>query len=212
MRETRWIVVIAAVALVLAFPILAAAQEHPEEPEHPEEQEHPEEAQEHPEEAQEHQEHPEHPEHPEEGEAEAPALDEAQLADAIEAHVAAVAEEHGGTYPIEDPETGETLSLELVKVHEERLARTAPHTYFACVDFAAADGTTYDVDFFMHGETAEGLEFEDFSIHKVNGEPRYTWHEGDGVWKKKPVGEEGEHEHPEEEHEHPEHPEEPPPR
>jgi hypothetical protein len=153
----------------------------------------------------------EHPEHPEEGEAAGPALTEAQLADAIEAYVEAVAEEHGGSYPIEDPEAGETLQLTLQKVHEERLAMTAPNTYFACVDFGAPDGTTYDVDFFMKGETAEGLEFEDFSIHKVNGEPRYTWHEEDGVWKKKPVGEEGEPEQPGEEPEHPEHPEEPPP-
>ena len=199
MPKNHWTTVLAAAALVLVLPVLACAQEHPE---------HPEEAQEHPEEAQ------EHPEHPEEGEAGAAALTEAELADAIEAHVAAVAEEHGGTYPIEDPETDQTLSLELVRVHEERLARTAPNTYFACVDFAAADGTVYDVDFFMTGTSAEDLEFEDFSIHKVNGEPRYTWYEEDEVWKKKPVGEEGEHEHPEgepEHPEHPEHPEEPPP-
>lgn len=157
----------------------------------------------------------EHPEHPEEGEAAAPALTEAQLADAIEAHVEDVAADHGGTYPIEDPETGETLQLTLEKVHEERLAQTAPGTYFACVDFGAPDGTTYDVDFFMTGDSADDLEFQEFSIHKVNGEPRYTWHEEGGVWKKKPVGDEGEHhEHPEEEGEHPEHPEhpeEPPP-
>jgi len=189
MPKTRWIVVLAAAALILAFPVLTAAQEHPEHPqeEQEQEQEHPE----HPEKAQEQQEHPEHPEHPEEGEGEATPLTEAQLADAIEAYVTKVAEDHGGSYPIEDAETGRTLELELVKVHEERLSRTAPHTYFACVDMAAADGTTYDVDFFMKGETADGLEFEDFSIHKVNGEPRYTWYEEDGVWKKKPVGEEG---------------------
>ena len=195
MPKTRWIVVMAAAALILAFPVLTAAQEHPEHPEEEQEhQEHPEEEgehQEHPEEEGEHQEHPEHPEHPEEGEGESTPLTEAQLADAIEAYVAEVAEEHGGTYPIEDPETGRTLDLELVKVHEERLARTAPHTYFACVDFAAEDGTTYDVDFFMKGKTADSLEFEDFSIHKVNGEPRYTWYEEDGVWKKKPVEEGG---------------------
>lgn len=178
MMKTRWIVVLSAVALALSFPVLAAAQEHPE--------------------------------HPEEGEAAEPALTEEELADAIEAHVAAVAEEHGGTYPVEDPKTGETLQLTLDKVHEERLARTGPHTYFACADFAAADGTTYDVDFFMKGASADDLEFKKFSIHKVNGEPRYTWYEEDGVWKKKPMGEEGEHEHPEGESEHPEHPDEPP--
>lgn len=155
----------------------------------------------------------EHPEHPEEGETTAPALTEAELADAIEAHVAAIAEANDGVYPLEDPETGETLNLELVKVHEERLARTAPDTYFACVDFAGPDGTTYDVDFFMTGETADALAFEEFSIHKVDGVERYTWHEEDGVWSKVPVGGEGgeEHEHPEHPEETEEHPEEPPP-
>jgi len=187
MTTKRWTLCILAAALLLAYPAIATAQ-------------------------QEEQEHPEHPEHPEEGEATAPALTEAELADAIEAHVAEVAEENDGVYPLVDPESGETLNLELVKVHEERLARTAPDTYFACVDFAGPDGTTYDVDFFMTGASAEELEFQEFSIHKVDGAERYTWHEEEGVWKQKPVGEEGgDHEHPEESEEHPEHPEEPPP-
>jgi len=154
----------------------------------------------------------EHPEHPEEGKAAGPSLTKEQLADAIEAHVDEVAEKNGGVYPIDDPETGKALRLTLQKVHEERLAQTAPGTYFACVDFGAPDGTTYDVDFFMKGDSADHLEYQEFSIHKVNGEPRYTWYEESGVWKKKPVGDEGEHEHPEgEQPEHPEHPEEPPP-
>lgn len=153
----------------------------------------------------------EHPEHPQKGDAAGPSLTKEQLADAIEAHVEEIAAENGGAYPIEDPVTGDTLRLSLQKVHEERLAQTAPGTYFACVDFGASDGTTYDVDFFMKGDGTGDLEYEDFSIHKVNGEPRYTWYEEDGVWKKKPAGEEAEAEHAEEGGEHPEHPKEPPP-
>ena len=145
MRRNRWIAFAVVLTLTLTVPALVAAQEHPE--------------------------HPEEAEHPEEGEAAAPSLTEAHLADAIEAHVEKVAAQHGGTYPIEDPKTGETLQLTLDKVHEERLAQTAPGTYFACVDFVAQDGTTYDVDFFMKGDSADDLEFQDFSIHKVNGEP-----------------------------------------
>lgn len=164
--------------------------------------------------AQEHPEHPEeHAEHPEE-KGEAAKITKEDLSHAIREHVEAVASEHGGTYPLEDPETMETLELTLSKVHEERLAQTAPHTYFACVDFEAQDGTVYDVDFFMKGDSADALEFQEFSIHKVDGEPRYTWYEEDGTWKKKHKGMEGEHEHPEEGHEHPEeeHPDEPPVR
>jgi hypothetical protein len=151
----------------------------------------------------------EHPEHPEEGDATGPALTEAALASAIESYVESVASRQGGTYPLEDPETGKTLELTLERVHEERLARVGEDTYFACVDFSASDGTSYDVDFFMKGENADDLEYQDFSIHKVDGEPRYTWYEEGGVWKKKPVDEEGEHEHPEEGEKHPD---EPPPR
>lgn len=153
----------------------------------------------------------EHPEHPEEGEAEAAALTEENLGQAIEAHVAEVAAENDGIYPLVDPETGETLELALARVHRERLARTAPDTYFACVDFVGADGTTYDVDFFMTGTSAADLEFEEFSIHKVDGVERYTWYQEDGTWKQRPVGEEGAEEHPDEEHPDEEHPDEPPP-
>jgi len=146
----------------------------------------------------------EHPEHPTTaGKEMPPPITKAALAHAIRAHVNEVASEHGGAYPLEDEKTGKMLQLKLEKVHQERLARTAPDTYFACVDFGAPDGTTYDVDFFMKGTRADDLEFQKFQIHKVNGEPRYTWYEDDGTWKTKPAGDEMEME---EEHEHPEHP------
>lgn len=173
MKTSRWIATVAVLVLVAAAPLAAVAQEHPEEG-----HEHPEEGQEHPEEGH---------EHPEEG-AGQPDLTKEQLADAIEAHIAREAEGNGGKYVLNDPETGETLRLELDKVHEERLSKVAEETYFACVDFVADDGTTYDVDFFMKGESAGDLKYEDFSIHKVNGVERYTWYEEGGVWKKRPVG------------------------
>jgi len=150
----------------------------------------------------------EHPEHPtEHAKKMAPAITKADLAQAIRDHVDKVASENGGMYPLKDPNTDETLQLKLERVHEERLARTAPDTYFACVDFGAPDGTTYDVDFFMKGTKADDLAFQKFTIHKVNGEPRYTWYEEDGTWKTKPAGEDMEME---KEHEHPEHPNKPP--
>jgi hypothetical protein len=117
-----------------------------------------------------------------------PRIDKDTLADAIKAHVEKVASEHGGVYPLTDPETGQELELKLVRVHRERLSETAPDTYFACTDFTAADGKTYDVDFFMTGKTPDDPRFQDFSIHKVDGKPRPTWYEEDGAWKKRPVG------------------------
>lgn len=144
----------------------------------------------------------EHPEHPEESGEHAAALTADQLADAIAAYV----EERSGDdgyMTVEDPETGEELKLKLDKVHRERLSRVAPDTYFACADFMSADGVVYDLDVFMKGSDPAALEFHDLSVHKVAGEPRYTWYEEDGVWKKKMAGEEGD-EHPEGEEEHPE--------
>jgi len=130
----------------------------------------------------------EHPEHPQ-GSHQKPEINKDTLAAAIQAHVKKVAAEHGGLYPLTDPKTGKNLELELVKVHKERLSETAPDVYFACTDFKATDGNLYDIDFFMKGKTPDGLEYQDFSVHKVNGQPRYTWYEEGGVWKKKPVDE-----------------------
>ncbi|MDX1631577.1 MAG: hypothetical protein R3234_06940 [Thermoanaerobaculia bacterium] len=166
---------------ILAFPAIGGAQE-----EHPEGQHH-----EHPEEAEE---HPEGKEHAD--------LTADELADAIAAYVQDRAGDDG-YMSIEDPKTDEELELKLDKVHRERLSKVAPHTYFACADFVTRDGIVYDLDVFMKGTDPEALEFHDLSIHKVDGEARYTWYEKDGTWKKKKEGEAGE-EHPEEHEEHPE--------
>ncbi|HXT19802.1 MAG TPA: hypothetical protein VN923_03545 [Thermoanaerobaculia bacterium] len=128
---------------------------------------------------------PEHPEHPENAKAAAPALTKDQLADAIAAYVKR--ESRDGFYTITDPADGRELRLKLDSVHRERLARTAPETYFACADFVAVDGVKYDLDFFMQGKEADKLQFSDVSIHKRNGVERYRWREEDGLWKKEPV-------------------------
>lgn len=181
MSTPRYSLVLAlASTLILGFPAMSAAQE-----EHPEEQEHPEETEE---------EHPEGREHAD--------LTVDELADAIAGYVEERAGDDG-YMTIEDPEAGEEIDLRLDKVHRERLSKVAPHTYFACADFVTREGVVYDLDVFMKGTDAEALEFHDLSIHKVAGEPRYTWYEEDGTWKKKTEGEAAE-EHPEEHEEHPE--------
>lgn len=164
--------------------------EHPEgegeeHAEHPEGEEHAE----HPEgEGQEHAEHPEGEgeEHPEDAEPQAVELTLDELADAMEAWVASESEATG-YMEVDDPVTGETLELTLDHVHRERLAHTDEQTYFACADFQAADGTLYDIDIFMEGPNAESLQATEVSVHKVDGDARYTWYEEDGIWKKQPV-------------------------
>lgn len=183
-------------AMALCLPACGeAGNEQPEE-QSAEGQEHPENGQEHPETGE---------EHPEGGEHADLTVD--QLADAIAAYVDGRAGEDG-YMTVHDPVADTDLELKLDKVHRERLSKVAPHTYFACADFVSRDGVTYDLDVFMKGTDAEALAFHDLSIHKVEGEPRYTWYEEDGTWKKKPMGEEAEEhpegEHPEEKEEHPE--------
>jgi hypothetical protein len=56
--------------------------------------------------------------------------------------------------------------------------------YFACSDFKATDGKTYDLDFFMKDSDA-GLAVTEIMIHKEEGNPRYSWYEEGGIWKRK---------------------------
>ena len=151
----------------------------------------------------------EHPgEHPG-GKKNAPSATKDQLADAIEAYVSEQAAKSNGYFIAKDDKTGEQLKLKLDKVHRKRLANVGKDTYFACADFTTDAGKVYDLDVFMTGTTKDNLKFSEFSVHKVAGKERYTWHEKDGVWTKVPVEEKPGTEHPKEHpEEHPkEHPE-----
>jgi len=78
---------------------------------------------------------------------------------------------------------GKNLALNLVRVHDDRLANVGGGKYFACVDMKAADGTIYDIDFFMAGRPGS-MTVTETSVHKINGKPLYNWKEQGGVWKK----------------------------
>ncbi|MFQ5918014.1 MAG: hypothetical protein ACE5I0_09425, partial [Candidatus Binatia bacterium] len=70
------------------------------------------------------------------------------LAEAIRNHVAEQMKKNDGVFLHKDEETGDTLRLTFKKVHEERLSALGNHTYFACADFATAEGELYDLDIF----------------------------------------------------------------
>jgi hypothetical protein len=129
------------------------------------------------------QEHPEHPEKSEEHPTSSAELSVEDLAVAVKDYVNDESEK--GYFIMKDEESGKKLKLTLDKVHKERLSALGDDTYFVCADFKGTDGNTYDVDIFMKGENKEALVATDRSVHKVNGKERYTWHEVDGVWKKK---------------------------
>ncbi len=135
-----------------------------------------------------------HPEHPKSKQQEHPTdkkqagLTKAELAAAIKNWTEKEAARNNGWLKVEDPVSGKTLQLKLEKVHDDRLSQVKPNVYFACADFVEKDGTKYDIDVFMQGESKDELKEADVSVHKVNGKERYTWFEENGTWKKKPVG------------------------
>jgi hypothetical protein len=75
------------------------------------------------------------------------------------------------------------LALDLIRVHGDPLSGLGGDKYFACVDMKAADGTIYDIDFFLAGRPGS-MNVTETSVHKINGKPLYNWKEQGGAWKK----------------------------
>ncbi len=128
------------------------------------------------------QEHPEHPkkaseEHPQDAK-----KTKADISTGIKKNIASESKKASdGKFHVNHE--GKDLALDLLKVHDDRLSGLGDGKYFACVDMKAADGTTYDIDFFMSGKPGD-MKVTDTSVHKVNGKPLYNWKEEGGVWKK----------------------------
>lgn len=161
-KVSRWLIGMAVVALLLVART-GWAQEHPSE--HPSE----------------------HPEHPKKEEAKKADMTMEELSKAIKAYVANDSELKGGSFLIFDPVDKKVLQLTLAKVHEEKLASLGDGVYFACADFNTADKHVYDLDVFMEKDKNGNLVTTEVTVHKLDGKPRYTWFEDDGVWKKKKV-------------------------
>jgi hypothetical protein len=177
-NRNTWVVLLFGLLLVIGLSTVATvAQEEQEHPEHPEKEQKEAEHPEHPEKEAEHPEHPEHHDTP-------PTIGE--VATFLEGHVAKVTADTDGWMSIRDEKTGQVRELQLDKIHEERLAQTAEHTYFVCADFKSRDGEVFDLDFWVH-QTEHGLEVTETMIHKQSGNPRYTWYEESDVWKRKPM-------------------------
>jgi hypothetical protein len=132
------------------------------------------------------QEHPEHPkkaeskEHPDKGKTQEKSVSAADISVGIKKNIESESKKDGKFHVKHD---GKDLALDLVKVHDDRLSNLGGGKYFACVDMKAADGTVYDIDFFMSGKPGN-MKVTETSVHKVNGKPLYNWKEEGGVWKK----------------------------
>jgi hypothetical protein len=104
----------------------------------------------------------------------------AEISAGIKKHIEAESKKDGKFHARHE---GKDLALTLVKVHDDRLSSLGDGKHFACVDMKAADGTTYDLDFFLAGKPGS-MKVTETSVHKVNDKPFYDWKEEGGVWKK----------------------------
>jgi hypothetical protein len=141
------------------------------------------------------QEHPEHPkktteqpkqgaEHPKQA-AEAKQVSTADISAGIKTNIDAKSKKSpdGKFHATHE---GQNLALDLVKVHDDRLQDLGGGKYFACVDMKAADGKTYDIDFFLTGQPGK-MKVTETSVHKIDGKPLYNWKEENGTWHKVPA-------------------------
>ncbi len=95
----------------------------------------------------------------------------------IKRHVADQAKAKGGVFVIHDDKLNKDWRLRLVEVHDpvRTFEKDGQTIYFACSDLKSADTQdVLDIDFWMVSK-GKKLEVIDTKIHKVNGEPRYTY-------------------------------------
>ena len=126
-------------------------------------------------------EHPEHPEHP--SKETAPVTIQA-VGKSVAEFIASDVKLKGGKFLVFDKAANESLQLDLVKIHMDRLTGIGNDTYFACADFQASNGKVYDLDIFMVGKSADELGVTEIIIHKEEGVQRYGWQEKEGIWVK----------------------------
>jgi len=124
----------------------------------------------------------EHPkEHPQEHPPSGKKLSTDDIDAAIRAHIEEKSKASGGRFEVRDDVLNKTWSLELVRVHKDKLQALADGRYFACVDFSASDATMVDVDFFLKKD-GDKLAVTDTTVHKVDGKARYNYEEKNGIW------------------------------
>ncbi|PYQ64834.1 MAG: hypothetical protein DMF54_12840 [Acidobacteria bacterium] len=120
-------------------------------------------------------------EHPKEHPQSAKKLSTDDLDAAIRAHIEEKSKASDGRFEVRDDVLNKTWSLELVRVHKDKLQALADGRYFACVDFKAPDATMVDVDFFLKKD-GDKLAVTDTTVHKIDGKARYNYEEKNGVW------------------------------
>jgi len=126
-------------------------------------------------------------EHPKKTTSAAKPISTATLEKAIKEQIAEKAKANGGKLGVKDDVLNKTWQLDLVKVHTDKLTQLDDNTYFACVDFKAADGTPVDVDFYMKNDNGK-LSLSDTTVHKVDGKPRFNYEKKGNYWERVKAG------------------------
>lgn len=96
---------------------------------------------------------------------------------AVKDYAAAQTVAGGGAYVVSDPVLKKEWRLTLNKIHDpvRQFQKDGRTIYFACSDFRTMDGKdVLDIDLWME-ERGGKLEVSDVKIHKVNGQPRFTY-------------------------------------
>jgi hypothetical protein len=95
----------------------------------------------------------------------------------IKEHVQTAESLNDGVFLIRDDKLNKEWRLKLDKIHDpvRQFEKNGQTIYFACSDFKALDSSdVLDIDFWMVGKGTK-LEVIETRIHKVNGEPRFTY-------------------------------------
>src|SRR6266481_1108162 len=127
----------------------------------------------------------EHPEHPTKGKAAEKQVSTADISTGIKSNISAKSKQSPDR-KFHVTHEGQDLSLDLTKVHDDRLQDLGGGKYFACVDMKGTDGKTYDIDFFLTGQPGQ-MKVTETSVHKIDGKPLYNWKEENGTWQKTPA-------------------------
>jgi hypothetical protein len=102
-----------------------------------------------------------------------------QVMSAIHSYIATNKDENGNL-PIKDDETGETIPLQFVEIHQPVRHLKKDGEYFVCTDFRkpGSKDEYYDIDFWVNQKGGK-LEVDNVKIHKVPVQE-------DGIWTQQP--------------------------
>ena len=100
-----------------------------------------------------------------------------EIRSAMSQHVENEAAKTGGNFEVMDVDINKVRRLKMKRVHE-RVGKTGDY-FYSCADFEDVDSgelLDLDIDVALKGKQ---LEVADVRIHKVGGNPRYTYDKND---------------------------------